>query len=77
MCGTGFTCLADVHLVGVEQAAAVLGISKGAVLVAVHRKRLTSEGKGCDGSHVFSLAALEKYKATRRARRVAQRGPSM
>lgn len=71
MCGTQVQCLADNHLMPIDQAANVLGISEGAVLVAVHRKRLKSEGRDYRGRHVFRLEQVKTYDAARQKRRVA------
>lgn len=74
MCGTQALCEADNHLMPIDQAARVLGISKSAVLVAVHRKRIISEGKDHEGKHVFRLEQLLSYKETRRKTKVAHGG---
>lgn len=61
MCGTQAECEADLHLMGVDQAATLLNISKGSVLVAVHRGKLETDGRQPDGSHVFARKQLKKY----------------
>lgn len=72
MCGTGFTCLADVHVMPTTQAAGYLGISARGVRLAVDRERLRAVGRDADG-WLFDRADLDSYAATRRRRPVAER----
>ena len=64
--------MADSHLMNTWQAAEYLHISEGAVLVAVHRKKLHPEGKDYQRKYVFAKDQLDKYDETRRKRSVAQ-----
>lgn len=72
MCGTDFTCQADVHVMPTGQAARYLRISPRGVRLAVDRERLTAVGRDADG-WLFDRDDLDTYVATRRARAVAHR----
>ena len=70
MCGTPFTCLADVCVMPTWQAALVLDISPRAVRLAVTRGKLKAAGQDEDG-YLFDRADLDDYAATRGPRPVA------
>ena len=71
MHGTQGQCIADNHLMPIDQAAALLKTTPAAVHVAVSRKQLISEGKDYQGRHVFDLNQLKAYDAKRRKPRIA------